>query len=283
VIGTHTCAASAAGVRSRHDKNHPLARWAVTCSSSRMPIVKSQTLSFVLHIASLGILLFLTTRPVSSPSPAVRERVLLVAPHDLSIAKAAPQHSGGSNKTPLPARRGEPPPRGLKTFIEPASVRDPKLSMAISVVFDSPTIEIEPAAIGDPSSKLLAGDFGRKGGKGIGEVESPGGIGPAGEGAPGIKAGARPGHNFTPPRLIHQVEPEFSEEARKAKFQGVVVLAIEIDTGGRPTHLRILQGLGLGLDEKAIRAVEQWRFWPALQDGRPVVTAARVEVNFRLL
>jgi len=79
------------------------------------------------------------------------------------------------------------------------------------------------------------------------------------------------------------VDPEFSEEARKAKYQSTVLVAIEIDTSGHPANLRILQGLGMGLDEKAIEAVSQWPFRPGLQDGKPTVTRATVQVTFRLL
>ena len=61
------------------------------------------------------------------------------------------------------------------------------------------------------------------------------------------------------------------------------MLAIEVDTNGRAKNLRILQGLGLGLDEKAIEAVTRWRFRPGAEDGKPVVTSATVEVSFHLL
>jgi TonB family protein len=88
---------------------------------------------------------------------------------------------------------------------------------------------------------------------------------------------------ITPPRLIYKVEPEFSEEARKAKFQGTVVLSIEVDQSGHTRTLQVLSSPGLGLDLKAIEAVLKWRFRPALRDGKPVVTSARVELNFRLL
>jgi TonB family protein len=88
---------------------------------------------------------------------------------------------------------------------------------------------------------------------------------------------------MTPPRLLYRVEPEFSEEARKAKYQGVVVLYIDIDTKGRARNIRVARQLGLGLDEKAVEAVSEWRFRPAYLDGKPVVASAVVEVNFHLL
>jgi TonB family protein len=86
---------------------------------------------------------------------------------------------------------------------------------------------------------------------------------------------AAPG--VTPPGLISKVEPAYSEEARKAKFQGHVVLSVDIDATGRVTDAKVMKPLGLGLDEKAIEAVKQWRFSP----GR--AAQVEVEMDFRLL
>jgi TonB family protein len=79
------------------------------------------------------------------------------------------------------------------------------------------------------------------------------------------------------------VEPEYSEEARKLKFQGTVLLAIDVDVNGSAVNIRVVRPAGLGLDERAIEAVRKWRFRPALSGDRPVVAPATVEVNFRLL
>jgi TonB family protein len=155
--------------------------------------------------------------------------------------------------------------------------------MLITVAFESPTIDVDPAQVGDPTSRLIIGGLGNNGSNGIGDHGCCGGIGDQVSKTPGISGGARIGHKITPPQLIYKVEPEFSEAARKAKYQGVVVLAIDVDAGGHPQNLRILEMLGLGLDEKAIEAVSQWRFRPGYQDGRPVVTTATVEVSFRLM
>jgi TonB family protein len=83
--------------------------------------------------------------------------------------------------------------------------------------------------------------------------------------------------------LIYKIEPEYSEEARKAKVQGVVVIAAEIDDGGRTRNIRVTRPLGLGLDEQAIAAAALWRFRPATADGQPVASTVTIEVNFRLL
>ncbi|HTB16445.1 MAG TPA: TonB family protein [Bryobacteraceae bacterium] len=88
---------------------------------------------------------------------------------------------------------------------------------------------------------------------------------------------------LTPPRLIRKQEPEYSEEARKAKWQGTVLLSIEVDAVGQVADTRIIRGLGMRLDQKAIEAVRQWRFRPGMKNGVPVSVNVQVEVNFRLL
>jgi TonB family protein len=105
--------------------------------------------------------------------------------------------------------------------------------------------------------------------------KTPINIGPAGSGAfdPGIR----------PPVLIYKYDPEYSEEARKAKYSGTVVLAVVIDTSGQVTNIKVIKSLGLGLDEKAMEAVLRWRFRPGTKDGQPIVVQTQVEVDFRLL
>ncbi len=85
------------------------------------------------------------------------------------------------------------------------------------------------------------------------------------------------------PHLLRKVEPAYSEEARKAKCQGHVVLYVEVDASGQVTNPKVMRSLGLGLDEKAIEAVRQWKFEPAIKDGKPVTAYIQVEMNFRLL
>jgi TonB family protein len=91
------------------------------------------------------------------------------------------------------------------------------------------------------------------------------------------------GGGVTPPVLLSKVEPEYTEMARKAKLAGAVVLYVEVGPDGRATNIRIQRPLGMGLDEKAIEAVQQWRFRPGMKDGRPVTVGATLEVNFRTL
>ncbi len=90
-----------------------------------------------------------------------------------------------------------------------------------------------------------------------------------------------PGSN--PPQLIFKKEAEYSEVARKAKYQGIVILYVDIDETGQPTNIKVLRSLGLGLDEKAIEAVKQWRFKPGTANGVPVTMPTQVKVDFSLL
>ena len=85
------------------------------------------------------------------------------------------------------------------------------------------------------------------------------------------------------PVLIFKKEPEYSEAARKAKYQGTVLLDMDVDDSGLPVNVRVARSLGLGLDEQAIDAVKLWRFRPATKGGKPIAAQTQVEVIFRLL
>ncbi len=81
--------------------------------------------------------------------------------------------------------------------------------------------------------------------------------------------------------VIHQIEPEYTETARKAKVTGSVLLALSVTRNGFPQNIRVVRGLGYGLNRKAIDAVAHWRFRPALKDGQPVTAEIQQEVHFR--
>jgi TonB family protein len=100
----------------------------------------------------------------------------------------------------------------------------------------------------------------------------------------GVGAGAvyRVGGKVSPPRARYAPDPEYSETARRAKLQGIVVLWLVVDKDGNPQQIKVQKKLGQGLDEKAVEAVKQWRFEPARKDGQPVAVMINVEVNFRL-
>jgi TonB family protein len=169
---------------------------------------------------------------------------------------------------------------------------NPKLAVEPTVVVP-PDIKLAQASIptlGDPMSHLPSGPpsngtgsgggIGSGNGGGVGSGEGPG-VGPGHGG--GIGGGAfRVGGGVSAPRAVYAPDPEYSEEARKAKFQGVCVLWLVVGPDGRPRDIRVARTLGLGLDEKAIEAVKNWKFEPALKDGKPVAVQINVEVSFRL-
>jgi TonB family protein len=92
----------------------------------------------------------------------------------------------------------------------------------------------------------------------------------------------RVGNGVSAPRALYDPEPQYTDEARKAKVQGVVMLSLIVDPNGHPRDVKVARSLGMGLDEKAIEAVRTWRFDPARKDGQPVTVLVNVEVSFRL-
>lgn len=90
------------------------------------------------------------------------------------------------------------------------------------------------------------------------------------------------GSGVSAPILISRIDPQFTEEARRAKVNGASVLSVVVDTTGHPQNIRVVRPLGFGLDQKAIEAVQQWRFQPGLKDGKPVNVQIGLEVDFRL-
>lgn len=246
---------------------------------------ESLVVSICLHTLAAIAGLWLGTRiPARSlhPEPA-RISVPLHAPRDLLTRKYSVS-GGGGQRMPLPASRGMAPPAARRVFVPPMILENenPKLVMQPALL-EAPAINIQASQYGDPSSKA-GGNSGGPGG--------PTGIGPGCCGGIGPDGGARlawNGPNAPPrrysrnPEVISKTEPEFSEEARKARHQGSVVLAAEVGVDGRAHNIRVVRSLGLGLDERAIAAVSEWRFRPAISDGKPATAPATIEVFFRLL
>ncbi len=90
------------------------------------------------------------------------------------------------------------------------------------------------------------------------------------------------GGDVSAPKLIFAPDPEFTEKARRAKYQGVCVISVIVDAQGKPTRVQVVRHLGMGLDKKAVEAVKQYKFTPGMRFGEPVAVAVMIEVNFRL-
>ena len=93
----------------------------------------------------------------------------------------------------------------------------------------------------------------------------------------------RIGGAVSSPTLLHYVNPQFSEQARAAKFSGMVLVTLIVDANGMPQDVHVLRGVGMGLDEEAVEAVKQYTFRPAMENGKPVAVQLNVQVNFQIL
>jgi protein TonB len=202
---------------------------------------------------------------------------------------------GGGDRDKLAATKGKLPKLSMQQLAPPAVVirnDNPKLPVEPTVVVP-PDIKIASNMpnLGDPMSRIpegplsngtgSGGGIGSGSGGGVGSGSGPG-VGPGHGG--GMGGGAfRVGNGVSAPRALETPDPEYSEEARKAKWQGAVLLSIVVDENGNPQDIKVIRALGLGLDQKAIEAVQKWRFKPGLKDGKPVPVYANIEVNFRLL
>jgi TonB family protein len=92
----------------------------------------------------------------------------------------------------------------------------------------------------------------------------------------------RIGGGITAPRLLHSAEPEFSSSARMLKYSGISLVNLHVEPNGTVSHLSVVRPLGLGLDERALAAVQQYTFSPAMQNGRPTLVELNVEINFQI-
>jgi periplasmic protein TonB len=99
----------------------------------------------------------------------------------------------------------------------------------------------------------------------------------------GLQAQTFPSPNTTRPTVVHKADPEYTTEATEAKIQGAVTLTATIGADGIPAEIKIVKGLGKGLDEKAVECLQKWRFKPATTNGEPIASKVTVEINFRLL
>jgi len=178
-------------------------------------------------------------------------------------------------------------PPQLPLLTNPTLAIDPTIAVPIDIKLPDhpsmPTIGVHQSV----NVRFLSGGPGDRAGIGIG---TRGGDGPGnGPGnGPGSDGGAG-GGPLTPgaggvsyPVALVSPEAEFSDEARRAKYQGVCAISIIVDSRGYPQNPRVVRSLGMGLDEKALEAVAKYRFKPALKNGRPVPVIITVEVNFRL-
>ncbi len=262
---------------------------------------QSAGVSLVVHAVMVGALIALsiagakvvkkTTQEISLVAPDISEYLPMSSKKNDTVGGGG----GGGDHDKLVAPKGKLPKFSMQQITPPVMVirnENPKLAVEPTVVVP-PQVKLASAAalnLGDPKSALpagpasngtgMGGGIGSGSGGGIGSGTGPG-VGPGRGG--GIGGGVfRVGGGVSAPRVLENPSPDYSEEARKAKYQGTVVLWLIVDSNGRPRDVKVARSLGMGLDQKAIEAVKLWKFQPAMKDGTPVAVQINVEVNFHL-
>lgn len=262
--------------------------------------VRSLAGSFVAHILAMALVGVVAARLAGlriTPRPPAVEIIRLADTSEYALPASLSKSGGGGgggDRDKLPASRGALPRFAMQQLAPPAVIvrnENPRLPVEPTVVVP-PDIRLnmpQTGQLGDPLSAVLAplsggpgsgGGIGSGRGGGVGSGSGPG-VGPGHGG--GVGGGAfRVGGGVSAPRILFAPDPEFSDEARKAKYQGTVLIWLVVDRDGHTRDIRIQRSLGMGLDEKAIEAIRHWRFEPGRKDGVPVAVQVSVEVNFRL-
>ncbi|MDE3104049.1 MAG: TonB family protein [Acidobacteriota bacterium] len=245
---------------------------------------KSTAIAVVLHVLVILLIGWMLASHISMGTKTVTTLV----PVDIKIPPMAPVKSqsmggGGGQRGPTPVTKGSPPKFADTQIVPPKAppLQEPKIKI-------EPTVEVQKDIkmqsnlpnFGVPNSPLVGMSMGNGSGTGLGSGNGSG-IGP---GSGGNMGGGprRIGGGVSAPQVIYSVEPEFSEEARKAKFAGNVLVNLWVGTDGLPSHVHVIRGVGMGLDEKAVEAVRQYRFKPAMENGKPVLVELNIEVNFQI-
>jgi periplasmic protein TonB len=257
--------------------------------------------STVVHVIAIILIIggTLLGRRVVQQITKPQEVVTLIAPDDIPPLPPSKTQAGGGggggDRDLLQASKGRLPKQSMQQITPPmVVVRNPNPKLAVE-----PTVVIPPEVhlasnnmpnLGDPMSHVPSGPpsngtgsgsgIGSGNGGGVGSGEGPG-YGPGHGGGTGGGA-FKVGGGVSAPKAIYAPDPEYSEEARKAKYQGTCVLWLVVGPDGRARDIRVARTLGLGLDEKAMEAVKTWKFEPAMKDGKPVAVQINVEVTFRL-
>ena len=241
------------------------------------------------HALALLLILWIGAKAIKTviapQKPAVKNISFETPPPPPVIHTPLPKSGGGGGQHDIaPVSHGAPPKFSPVQVLPPTA--PPKIPPKLAV---DPTINVDLrnhmqsnlTNIGMLNATNVGVSMGNGHGNGLGSGEGDG-MGPGFGHGTGGGVYSPGGNGVSYPKLIYQVDPEFSEEARKAKFQGEVVVHLIVDATGKPTRVSISRPIGMGLDEKAKEAVSQYRFKPAMKDGHPVPVLMDVAVNFQI-
>jgi TonB family protein len=241
--------------------------------------------SVLLHLCVAAVIAIalhraVTSRAIIAPAPFTAIHLSDAVLFPSTRPGTGGETSGGSRHEITLASKGVVPVVVAHPLMTPTThVPDDPPALVIPQTIASSTIPvILNGVIGDPHGVRGPASDGPGNGRGIGSGSGDG-IGA------GDRSGASPlspGGGISMPRVIYDPEPEYTDEARKVKQQGNVLLACVVGTDGRIHDARVQRALGLGLDQKAIEAVRRWKFEPSRYNGKPVAVRIVVEVNFRM-
>jgi periplasmic protein TonB len=257
---------------------------------------KSGAISFGIHAAVITFVLVLA---IKARTTVIADQTTIVLPLDftlstppmtLPVAKSMGGGGGGGAHEIVEASKGHLPTNIAKMQIMPPQViriDQPKLGIEPTEVVEIPDNNILPNFGVASSPQVALASQGRGSGSGFGQGLG-GGIGAgrgsgAGPGIGGYGGGLMSvGGGVSAPQVIHSVEPEFTDDARKANYQGNASIKLIVDSQGNPQDVRLVSHLGMGLDQKAIEAVNQYKFKPAMYQGHSVSVQIVIDVDFHL-
>lgn len=255
----------------------------------------SRNASFVIHVAVIaGVVWWGATAHERILQPLKKEMVFKLYAPPLPPVKPTPKPlqggGGGGEHRIIEPRRGNPPKPIVRVHLMPpeiARVDTPKLPVPPSLQaklpdnYSLPNIGMQKSpqiTVASQGSGSNGFGIGMGGGMGAGQGDG------AGAGAGGQYGGGvmNVGGGVSAPEVIHSVDPEFTAQARAANLQGTVSIQLIVDPQGYPQDVHVVRRLGMGLDQKAVEAVRQYRFRPALYQGHPVAVQMVIDVAFHL-
>jgi TonB family protein len=256
----------------------------------------SSVISLVVHVVVIALVLALAlnTRRIVAIQPATIVTPvnfdLSIPPLILPVAKLAGGGGGGGAHAVAEAIKGQLPTIVKLQAMSSQAIRieQPKLAIEPTMQVKMPESSNLPAFGVAHSQQISLASQGRGGGSGLGQGLGGGiGVGRGNGAGPGSGGGyggglMNVGGGVAAPEVIHSVEPEFTEDARRANFQGSVSIRLIVDSQGNPQDVQLVRHLGMGLDEKAIEAVRQYKFKPAMYQGHPVSVQIVIDIDFHL-
>jgi protein TonB len=262
---------------------------------------RAQIVSFVFHGSIILLVVLASIVRMTAKSSAAGPSTIMV-PIDISpyAAKLPPGNKpaggggGGGEHNPVPASKGKLPKFSAQQLAPPQLIRNPTAKLMVTPTLIGPDALRVPSPDmdrwGDPLGKMITdsngpgsgGGMGSGSGGGIGSGNG-GGLGPGSGGGTGggvYRAGENGVGNI---ECVYCPHPDYSDEARKAKYAGEVLVEVTVLPNGKATNIRVIKSPGMGLDEKAIEAVRNWQFKPAIgPNGKPVAAMTQIQVIFQL-